>query len=52
MTPNLDKKEFYDADKNKNINLVIDSDLLKEPYFCCHPCKNTSTLKFSTDLII
>ncbi len=39
-------------DKGKNVNLVIDSDLLKMPYFCCHPCKNTSTLKFSTDDII
>ncbi len=39
-------------DKSNNVNLVIDSALLDKPYFCCHPCKNTSTLKFSTDDII
>ncbi|MBR5498037.1 MAG: prolyl-tRNA synthetase associated domain-containing protein [Clostridia bacterium] len=39
-------------DKANNVNLVIDSSLLEKPYFCCHPCKNTSTLKFSTDDII
>lgn len=39
-------------DKGNNVNLVIDSELLKKPYFCCHPCKNTSTLKLSTNDII
>ncbi len=39
-------------DTDNNVNLVIDSELLEKPYFCCHPCKNTSTLKFSTNDII
>lgn len=39
-------------DKDKNVNLVIDSSLLEKTYFCCHPCKNTSTLKFLTKDII
>ncbi len=34
------------------IELLIDSDLLDDEYFCCHPCKNTSTLKFLTNDII
>ncbi len=38
-------------DRN-NINVVFDSDLIKMEYFCCHPCKNTSTLKFKTNDIL
>ncbi len=39
-------------DKEKKVHLVIDRDLLKDEYFGCHPCLNTSTLKISTaDLI-
>lgn len=33
-------------DINNNVKVVVDSDLLNKEYFCCHPCKNTSTLKF------
>ena len=39
-------------DTEHNIKLLIDSSLLEEEYFCCHPCKNTSTLKFRTADII
>ena len=36
-------------DKEKKVQLLIDKDLLNEAYFGCHPCINTSSLKFSTD---
>ena len=39
-------------DLSNKIKLLIDSDLLEHDYFCCHPCKNTSTLKFTTNDII
>ena len=35
-------------DHEKKIQLLIDEDVLKDPYFGCHPCINTSSLKFST----
>ncbi len=39
-------------DKYHRVRLVIDEDVLKEPYFGCHPCENTSSIRFQTkDLI-
>jgi len=35
-------------DKENKVKLLIDSDLMKEEFFGCHPCINSSTLKFST----
>lgn len=35
-------------DKGKKLHLIIDRDLLNEEYFGCHPCINSSTLKFRT----
>lgn len=35
-------------DKEHRVQLVIDEDVLKEEYFGCHPCANTSSLKFRT----
>ena len=35
-------------DKNKEVQLLIDKDLISEEYFGCHPCINTSTLKIKT----
>lgn len=32
-------------DKEHHVQLLIDEDLLKEPYIGCHPCINTSSLK-------
>lgn len=32
----------------KEIHLIIDKDLLTEDYFACHPCFNTSTVRFCT----
>ncbi len=35
-------------DKNRRVRLLIDEDVLKEPVFACHPCINTSSLRFAT----
>lgn len=35
-------------DKEQNVQLLIDEDLLKEEYIGCHPCINTSSLRLST----
>jgi len=36
-------------DKENRVRLVIDDELLNNEYFGCHPCKNTSSLRISTD---
>lgn len=36
-------------DSEKEVQLLIDEDVMKEPYFGCHPCINTSSLKFTTE---
>ena len=36
-------------DSEKKVQLLIDKDIMKEPYFGCHPCINTSSLKFTTE---
>ena len=33
-------------DSEKKVRLLIDEDVLKKPYFACHPCVNTSSLRF------
>ena len=39
-------------DKGNKVTLLIDEDVLKEEYFGCHPCINTSSLKIkSNDLL-
>lgn len=35
-------------DKEGRVSLVIDEEVLKEEYFGCHPCINTSSLRLST----
>ena len=35
-------------DKSRAVRLIIDRDLLKEEFFACHPCLNTSSLRFKT----
>jgi len=35
-------------DTEKHVRLLIDSDLLKEEYLGCHPCENTSSIRFAT----
>ena len=36
-------------DHDKKVQLLIDKDVMKNPYFGCHPCINTSSLKFTTE---
>ena len=33
-------------DKDHRVTLAIDEDVLKEEYFGCHPCENTSSIRF------
>ena len=35
-------------DRDHQVTLVIDEDVLKEEMFGCHPCENTSSLRFRT----
>ena len=35
-------------DTDHRVRLLVDSDVLKEEYLGCHPCINTSSLKFTT----
>ena len=39
-------------DSDNNVTLLIDEDVLKEEYLCCHPCVNTSSLKILTKDVI
>lgn len=36
-------------DTEGKVQLLIDKDLLCEEFFGCHPCKNTSSIRFSTE---
>lgn len=36
-------------DTGNNVQLLVDEDVLKEEYFGCHPCINTSSLKMKTE---
>ena len=35
-------------DPENRVQLLIDEDVLKDPFIGCHPCINTSSLKFAT----
>ena len=35
-------------DRDRRVQLVIDEDVLKEEFFGCHPCENTSSIRFAT----
>ena len=35
-------------DKDHQVTLAIDEDVLKEELFGCHPCENTSSIRFAT----
>ena len=36
-------------DKENNVTLLVDEDVLKAEYFGCHPCINTSSLRLKTE---
>ena len=36
-------------DKEHKVQLLVDEDVLKETYFACHPCINTSSLRMKTE---
>ncbi|MBR4163163.1 MAG: prolyl-tRNA synthetase associated domain-containing protein [Solobacterium sp.] len=35
-------------DKDHRVTLLVDEDVLKEEMFGCHPCTNTSSIRFKT----
>ena len=35
-------------DREHRVQLVMDEDVLKEELFGCHPCENTSSIRFAT----
>lgn len=35
-------------DKDKKVHLIMDREVYEGEYICCHPCRNTSTLKIKT----
>ena len=35
-------------DKEHKVQLIIDEDILSEAMFGCHPCENTSSIRFAT----
>ena len=35
-------------DKEHRVQLLVDREILNQEYFACHPCINTSSLKFKT----
>ena len=39
-------------DPENRVQLVIDEELLKEEWFGCHPCINTSSLKLRTEDVL
>ena len=39
-------------DTEHRVQLVMDRETKEQDYFCCHPCKNTGTLKMKTSDIL
>lgn len=39
-------------DRENRVRLLIDKDILRQEYFACHPCINTSSLKFKTSELL
>ena len=39
-------------DLDCDVTLLIDEDVLKEEFFGCHPCINTSSIKFKTSDLV
>lgn len=39
-------------DKENKVKLLIDSDVVSQEYFGCHPCVNTSSMRIKTDDVI
>ena len=39
-------------DKENRVRLLVDADLLKEPFLGCHPCENTSSIVLRTEDVL
>lgn len=48
VTPGSVSVLGLENDRENHVQLVIDEDVLQEPMFACHPCVNTSSVRFRT----
>ncbi|MCC8357795.1 MAG: prolyl-tRNA synthetase associated domain-containing protein [Oscillospiraceae bacterium] len=48
VTPGSVSVLGLENDREKHVQLVIDEDVLREEMFACHPCVNTSSVRFRT----
>ena len=39
-------------DRDRRVRLVVDGDVLRQEYFGCHPCVNTSSMKLRTSDVV
>ena len=39
-------------DRDNRVRLLIDREVYEDDYICCHPCRNTSTLKIKTEEVV
>lgn len=39
-------------DTDNKVTLILDKDVITQPYICCHPCINTASLKIKTEDIL
>lgn len=39
-------------DREHRVQLVMDRETMEQEFFCCHPCKNTGTLKMKTSEVL
>ncbi len=39
-------------DRENRVRLLLDADLLKEPFLACHPCENTSSIVLRTEDVL
>lgn len=39
-------------DRDNRVRLLIDREVYEDDYICCHPCRNTSTLKIKTEDVV
>ncbi len=39
-------------DRENKVRLLVDKDILRQEFFACHPCINTSSLKFKTSELL
>ena len=36
-------------DRDQQVRLLVDREVVQEPFFACHPCKNDASIRFTTE---